>query len=80
MRYPYASNDEDGVTDEDGEFDGALGVGEKFMEEEFKLELKGEDIIVESQGGGVENPVLPNDSIENRKANRRVEAFWSPKE
>lgn len=46
--------------------------------EEFRTQLEGENITVESEGFGESNPAFPNDTIENRRANRRVEVFWEP--
>lgn len=47
---------------------------------EFEIQLEGEDIVVESEGLGESNPLYPNDTLENRVANRRVEVHWTPAE
>ena len=44
----------------------------------FRTQLEGENITIESKGFGQSKPRFPNDTIENRKANRRVKVFWEP--
>ena len=73
----------EGHTDDTGREEYNKDLSEKraaSVAEEFGVQLEGEDILIESEGLGESNPIYPNDTLENRIANRRVEVKWIPAE